>query len=415
MNKFISLLIIVGTTGCDSSSTGAVDDFIAQMAEEQCAWEFRCCKDTEIKEMDGRKFTNLEACVPYRTLALVNQLYLNRLAAREGRLRVEGQRAEQCLGQLSAKACNPKPGTPAQMIDPMTIDACAKVFVGSTPIGNECIYASECVPGARCVQDAGAVGRGVCVPFQDETQICNADTDCNPRVRNIYCAKEDYHCRLRAKLGERCAWTTDPSGRNPILPLLIECDNSLGNVYCDPVSSTCRQLPAEGEPCLKTLPPGVAYACDPDPARQLVCDATGTAQTGICRAPGRLDDNCSRIPCGKELYCDSTARLCKTLPTLGQMCTASNYRCREPYYCNTAVSPYVCAEPASLGEPCGPSRICRVELYCDSTNQQCESKLPDGSVCTATLECLSNDCRLATGATEKTCHPRAGAQMCTGR
>lgn len=403
--------------GCGAPSTAEVDHFIESMAVEQCAWQFRCCTDPEIKEMDGRKYADMDGCVPYRTLALVNQLYLNRLAAREGRLRVEGEYAEACLAQLRQQACNPKPGMPAPMMDPMAVDACVKVFRGNTPVGDECIYANECREGARCVDDQAAVGRGVCVPYQQDGEICNTDADCDPRVKELYCAKSDYHCRLRAKLGEPCAWTTDDAGQNPTLPLLIECDRTFGNIYCDPDSSTCRKLPGEGEPCLVNPPPGVTHACDPDPVLRLVCDTSGSpgGTSGICRAPGRAGDDCSSIPCGEGLYCDrnTASEICTVLPTLGEDCYSSNYRCQEPFFCNTLTS-YVCDEPASAGESC-VERPCSTDLYCDQTEERCKYRLPDGSPCTTSNQCRSLDCDVSAGMTSTTCQPRPVTVQCTGR
>jgi hypothetical protein len=361
----------------------------------------------------------METCVPYRTLAMENQLYLNRLAAREGRLRVEQVKADTCIAQMESRACNPKPGMTNPMIDPMAMDACIAVFVGNTAVGNECIYANECVAGARCVQDAGAVGRGVCVPYQEETQICNVDADCDPKVRNLYCAKEDFHCHLRAKLNERCAYTTDAAGKNPTTPLLLECDNSLGNVYCDPVSSTCRQLPSDGEACVKSVAGLAIPQCDPDTTLSLVCDTT-TSVTGVCRAPGKLGDDCTTHACGKDLYCPTSTgvlKRCTALPTLGGDCssTTSNYRCKTPYFCNTqAGPPYECAEPASVGESCA-TITCGTDLFCDVNTRVCKYRLPDGSVCVNSTDCLSLDCRALVGTTIETCQPRTIAVQCTGR
>ena len=121
-NLAVAVVLLGGfAAGCGSGGdVERVDDFIQQMATEQCAWEFRCCTDPEITRLDGRKFFDAAGCIPYRTLALQTTLYLHRLAASEGRLSVDGDQADACIAQLQAKACNPKtPMTP--VMDPMAM------------------------------------------------------------------------------------------------------------------------------------------------------------------------------------------------------------------------------------------------------------------------------------------------------
>src|SRR5262249_32876215 len=156
----------------------------------------------------------------------------------------------------------------------------------------------------------------------------------DPKVANIYCAKQDFTCRVRAKLGEPCAYTTDSGGLNPSLPLLLECDNTQKNLYCDPTSKTCKALPTAGKACLSPPPPGVVWRCDPDPTLNLVCDTSGGGTIGTCRAPGKLGDDCTSFACDKTLYCDrtKTPNTCAALPTLGQQCQASQGQCAKPYF-----------------------------------------------------------------------------------
>ena len=45
---------------------------------------------------------------------------------------------------------------PAPIMDPMQEDACLAVFVGTTPVGQACIYTNECERGAGCVSDKAA-------------------------------------------------------------------------------------------------------------------------------------------------------------------------------------------------------------------------------------------------------------------
>jgi hypothetical protein len=290
------------------------------------------------------------------------------------------------------------------------------VFVGTTSIGKDCIYEAECETGARCVGDPSAVGRGVCVPYQAVGDICNADTDCDPTIANVYCAKADYHCHVRGTFGQPCQYTTDENGKNPSLPLLLECDPN-GALYCDVASSTCKQLPADGDPCIDPLPPGVATACNPDPKLNLVCDKTSAQSSGgICRAPVGIGESCETISCAKDLYCDSLSYTCKSLPGFGQSCSSTDYQCATPYSCVYNTGSYTCQQPAGISENCvNPPRTCETDAYCDSSGTEtCEPKLGDGAQCNSSIQCVSGSCGFQTGNTHDICLSATANVMCSG-
>jgi hypothetical protein len=386
-----------------------VTSFVQSVAQAACDWEFRCCKDEEIKARDTNKYTTAAQCLPYAQLAAEDALYIDRLAVSEGRLRLDSTHANACITQMKSRMCNPAPGsTPPPMMSP-TVDECAKAFTGNTAVGSECINPKECVSGAHCVTDGTTSGRGVCVPFQKVGDICNTDADCDPTVTNIYCAQQDFKCHVKSKVGEPCAYTTDAAGTNPTLPLLLVCDTSTTtDVYCDPTSNTCKQFPDDGQPCLPSpLPPGVASRCNPDPTQRVVCDTSGT-----CRAPGKAGADCSTVGCDVDFYCarTGTTAICTALPSLGASCVASGRRCAMPYFCN--VNTNVCDQPAQLGESC-VQKACDTGLYCDMTTSSyvCKSQLSDGSPCTSPVQCVSENCSGYPG----TCQPGLSATSCTGR
>jgi len=414
------ITLAAAAAGCGSGGNpGAVDDFVHNLAVAECAWEFKCCTDAEIMQEEMGKFADQATCVQFKELALQNVHYAERLAAKENRISVDSAQASACVSAQSDKACNatagsPPPPNPA----PGTVDPCTLVFKGVTAVGDACQFQNECVKGAHCVS-TGAGAEGVCVPYQEEKEICNTTTDCDPSVYNLYCAKSDFQCHLRSPAGGPCAYTTDMTSGLPTLPLKLECDNTTGaNLYCDPASSTCQTLPGSGQPCLTMPPPGVGVQC----ASGLVCDS-GTGGTNTCRGPGMLGDDCTRIACSTTamLYCDRsvTPNTCKSLPGLGADCQASNFTCAKPYYCNTAAGPpYVCAAPAQLGDACSASIRCDTTLYCDTTTTPamptCKAKLPDGSTCTTSTVCLSGFCSFTTGTTG-TCASLNGQVQCIGR
>ena len=402
-------------SACGSDNTSGIDDFIASIATQQCGWEFRCCTDAEIKAQDAHKFGTQDDCVPYRKLALQDELYSSLLAARQGRMRLDHDKSQACLMQMMSMACNPKPNQPATPPS-MQLDACTNVFVGITAVGQPCQFPLECEKGAHCVFNKLTPSAGVCEPYQKQGDICNASSDCDTSTPQLYCAQVDWKCHLRAKLGEKCAYTVDSAGK-PALPLLMEYDNTIGNVYCDPLSSTCKQLPAAGEPCLSPPPPGVSSSCDPDPKLHLTCRTSGTSTSGVCQGLAKNGEDCTSVACDTGLYCDSstgTTHTCMPLPTLNQSCSISG-QCAMPYFCNFNKSPATCDQPAQLNQPCSNGAICDVTLWCDTSQAQavCKAKLADGTACTSDLQCFSNDCNAAT---PRVCNPTPpSAVLCVGR
>ncbi|HEX6838894.1 MAG TPA: hypothetical protein VF334_20085 [Polyangia bacterium] len=406
------ITLAAALAGCgNGGNTGAVDDFITNLATAQCAWEFRCCTDAEIMQQEMGKFADQATCVQFAELGLENLHYAEKLAVKQGRITVDSAQATACIAEQQMKMCNSATGMTTPPMMPGTVDPCTLVFKGATAVGDACQFANECVKGAHCVA-TGAGAEGVCVPYQEEKQICNSNTDCDPTVFNLYCAKQDFSCHLRSPAGGPCAYTIDPTTNMPTTPLKLECDTSTGQLYCDPTSMTCAALPGSGQTCLmQPLPPGVFSQC----AQGLVCDTGGT---NTCRGPGMVGDDCTRIACDTTLYCDRsvTPNTCKTLPGLGEQCT-QNFQCARPYFCNTQTGtpPYLCAQPAQLGESCQTVPCDPTTLYCDTTTtmRTCKSKLPAGSTCTQSNMCLSGFCNF-TGATG-TCTASTIQVQCIGR
>jgi hypothetical protein len=334
---FCSLLL----SACGSDATAEIDSFIDEVVAQQCAWEFRCCTDAEIQAQDGHKFTTQDGCIPYRRLAMQDDLFMTRLAARQGRVRLDGDKKQACLDAIAGRACNARPGQSAMAMPGMKLDACVDVVTGITPVGQPCLFPDECHKGSHCVFNKVTPASGVCEPYQQDGDICNSSDDCDPSVTQLYCAQQDWKCHTRARLGERCAYTLDAAGK-PQLPLLLECDNTIGNAYCDPLSSTCKQLPAAGEPCLTPLPPGVSTVCDPDPRLHLTCRTSAGSTSGVCTGLAKNGEDCSSSSCDSGLYCDSSTavRTCKPKLADGVACM-SDVQCQSNGC--SASSPRVCS------------------------------------------------------------------------
>lgn len=406
----LALTVALAPIAACGTDAGEVERFIADLANETCSWQFRCCTDVEIRTSDGRKYTNQAECVPFKQLELQKQLFLDRLAARENRIRVDRAKADACVAQMAERACNPKPGMTVPPVDPMAMDACKDVLVGSTAPGDACIAARECRKGSRCVGDSTTVGRGVCVPYQQDGDICNGDADCDPDVKNLYCAQKDFHCHLLGQFGQRCEYTME--GGTARLPLLLGCDASAG-LYCDPIANLCARLPGDGEHCLSPLPPGVTSSCDPNPALKLVCETTTTGTVGYCRAPGQVGDDCTSRLCATNLTCNRTRApyVCVEAADFGEACTSIG--CRTPYFCNYNLAPAKCDQPASINESC-VSMPCGTDLYCDPVSDVCKYRLEDGQPCSSSSECLSLNCGYD-AQSQRVCLPGTVGVACVGR
>ena len=92
---------------CHSDAAGSpdlsqVNSFIQAQAQAACDWEFKCCKDAEIKANDQNKYTTKAECLAYEQLAQEDSLYLARLAVSEGRMRVDSTHAAACIHQRAA-------------------------------------------------------------------------------------------------------------------------------------------------------------------------------------------------------------------------------------------------------------------------------------------------------------------------
>jgi hypothetical protein len=408
-------LLAISLCAC-GTDTSSVDNYIKQLAQAQCQWEFRCCTDAEIKQQEMGKFSDEATCEKFAQLALEDAMYIGRLGVRQGRMKIDDKMASACIAKQQAKACNPAPGTtPTPMtMGPCDVDPCTVVLVGTTGTGNDCQLAGECNKDAHCV-GAGSGTEGVCVPYQMENQICNDSSDCDPSVCNLYCAHKDFQCHVRSPVGGPCAYTNDATTNNmPGLPLLLECDVSTPGIYCNPATSTCDTLPGDGQPCLSPLPPGGFTGCNPDPMLMLSCDTSG-GMPGVCRGPAMAGQDCTNRQCATMLTCDhsTTPPTCKGLPTLGQPCP--NGQCMSPYVCNFNMTPLTCVQAQQLGQMCSFNMQCDPTLFCDmnATPSTCKSKLADGAVCTSSQMCLSGQCNF-TG-TMRVCGATTVAVTCSGR
>jgi hypothetical protein len=263
--------------------------------------------------------------------------------------------------------------------------ACARAFVGRSPVGGYCDDARECVPGATCASCTqgscsghAVTGPGTCAPV------------CGP--------------------GEPCPF-------DRICPNYHDCD---GGPIC-----ACRPPGRAGDPCNDHFPEFQTCAdgllCGPNGA----CIEIGKSGEGSACSPG-LD-----ITCAAGLYCDPTPNACAKRLLARAPCKSVN-ACDDGLFCvglggataGTCLAPSVDAGACDSGpattlggdgclaivEHCDGARCVRyptdtvpqsnlcspipASICCTCPDNPCPCKRVKGSggSCTVNQECLSNDC-----------------------
>src|SRR5437899_2569107 len=107
--------VVSGCGGSANKPEAAVDSLITGVAQAQCDWEFRCCKDAEIRTLEKARFTDAAGCVSFRMLDLKNTLWIEREAVGAGRMGVDPVSAAACIDQFKMRACNLPNGKPPVM------------------------------------------------------------------------------------------------------------------------------------------------------------------------------------------------------------------------------------------------------------------------------------------------------------
>jgi hypothetical protein len=99
----------------------------------------------------------------------------------------------------------------------------------------------------------------------------------------------------------------------------------------------------------------------------------GAAASGICYA-------------SDGLFCSSQTQLCAPFAKIGEAC--EDQGCAAGAFCNLGK----CTAQLDSGPCAGSADACSAKSYCDDASQQCVPRLADGSPCTFSEECSSDQC-----------------------
>jgi hypothetical protein len=263
------------------------------------------------------------------------------------------------------------------------------------------------LPSFGCFDGVCRVGRAVgeaCSATEPcaFTLICN-DSMCASSVPSGGPCNRDEHCPS----GELCLGMAGEQRCEAILPVGSPCDPAEDpgqcgrDGLCVDVSSgapvfECRRLGRDGDRC-----DFVGCAAD------FWCrfGGAGDAPQGTCRPQGGPSDSCattgerSSSPCTSGLWCIEDR--CSPPSGLGEACNDPG-TCEAGLWCRAAE----CVAPAAVGAVCAPEwdSACVASAYCSEAGR-CESRRPDGALCTRAVECVSGGCTLDSTGTSRCSDP----------
>jgi hypothetical protein len=176
-------------------------------------------------------------------------------------------------------------------------------------------------------------------------------------------------------------------------------------------SSACARAFPQGDPVSGTAPPGAACEFASDCAEssrgEVTCHHSFDTSSSTCQV---LVPASQGAPCGATkqgnvtsytgnssapevgvclrddgLYCDGGA--CKAAAPNGSAC--NDDRGCDNGWCSSGI----CAAKRPAGSSCGESpSACDDQSYCEFTDQTCHARVPVGSACESSEECLSGFC-----------------------
>jgi hypothetical protein len=254
--------------------------------------------------------------------------------------------------------------------------------------GNAVFECFDAIANATCdkTDEPGRVPVLACYQFtrgtQGDAEPCQIDEDCISQNCRVLVADE------QCAMGE-CFGNTAPSIEIPING--EACNSVIGcgrGSYCDTGNTfECTTLKVAGDACVDTRECGYGLGC------------AGTTTARTCKALPGLNEPCPDGLCRDEgLHCTTatTGNVCKSLGLVGATCQSSS-DCSPYFPCDFATTP-TCKRPPAIGEACASSnsRCFDEHSYCDGTTLKCVAAKPDGSTCTTSLQCESEQCDLNT-------------------
>jgi len=206
----VSAMGWVWVTGCTSNSTpsggalGGSRSLAQDLAEAHCRRLAACCGGATTPAADAGATDGgaaipcsaaasadggaSAACVARAELAATQQLALVQTAYGEGLVSISAAVEPPCVAAYEARACTGAAGD-LDVEEAVSAPACAGLFTGYIPAGYRCDTSLECLAGLYCLAQgtqqtitslSGAGTLGICFPYQQAGEPCNATADCLP-------------------------------------------------------------------------------------------------------------------------------------------------------------------------------------------------------------------------------------------
>jgi hypothetical protein len=366
-----ALCLLSLAAGCTCGGPTTAHDLFTDEVGAICSFYARCGEIGKSEEQS----CNSGGSDYYNTYSKAVGAYDIDAAIMAGRLAIDPNAANTCLGAIKAIPCNSSGALLALGT------TCQHIYVGKVALGSSCQNSYECSNGFCQLNLSGNTCMGTCAAFAaegasckslgcdttkdfcDTTQVCrpkgNVGAACTSTLYNTDCmqglACNGTTCSMPGGAGQPCAGGTCANG--------YHCVQGTG-------SSVCAANVQAGSACTDPA------AC-PDGER---CAGLSGTTSGTCTQVVDVGSACDPMAstCPADAPCDATTHTCTTPPSssIGASCTSS----------------------------CASTMLFAVPLYCDQTSHQCAKQLLPGDSCTpATMG--QDPCVTTCDATSHVCTP----------
>jgi hypothetical protein len=283
-------------------------------------------------------------------------------AISDGRVRFDAQRAAACVAAIQGAA------------NPSAIDAsvCSEVTQGTIALGAACYRDEECVPVAYCASPTFGACPGTCTAKLPAGSPCQESRECDAAGGMADC---DSGTGTQPTCVALAVVTGAAAG--------AACGRQPGNQF---VACTCGLWCSTDGTCRAPIPVGQVCtdsddACAAGSMCVLQTDGTRLCQsiTVVGTAGGACDETADMPThvCDPFVNLTCTQGQCQRLGdgTQGSPCDTSDYgdtSCNEGLYCNSSVTPHVCAPLEPAGTVCHSSAECAGS--CNFATSQCSDR-----------------------------------------
>jgi len=331
-----------------------LDDWEACYQQRVCEWQVGC--------QGGGAFRDVQDCIASGDAVSGGRLGAERRARERavaaGTAAIDPEAFQRCLIGTSAVHCN------TALFD----ENCLTRFTGTVGDGGTCSTDAECASrGAVCQSGCGdACCAGTCQPRPAEGEACPAYETCAPGlVCGLPLKGADHGICESGDLGAACRDDSD-------------CDL---DKWCDATSGRCRATFPIGAECVSLLQCGDDASC--------VGTSISDTAPGHCAQISRPGDPCDFM-CYGNLYCSGSGR-CRSLPVLGQSCSALTPCAGADVVCNSGL----CVVRSDVGAVCSGD-TCLPGLFCTSAlgdpHPTCAARRAAGATCNDPGQCESYAC-----------------------